>query len=91
MSQHDGCSGGLSVTWRRLRGRAPPWEGCCDLHDHAYGRGGNRRARFTADVALLECIESRGYPKWAVLCFLAVRLCGRAYWPSRPDYLPPEH
>ena len=52
----DGCSGGLSATWRGLADRLPrfagihaerpPWEACCVTHDRAYhAAGGARTAR----------------------------------------------
>ncbi len=50
----DGCSGGLSASWRlasglftpfeEVHGATPPWEACCVTHDRAYhraGRGGD--------------------------------------------------
>jgi hypothetical protein len=46
----DGCSGGLSDTWRTISDwfpifakahrKAPPWETCCVLHDRAYHAAG---------------------------------------------------
>lgn len=46
----DGCSGGLSDTWRVVADRfpafaeahrnSPPWESCCVVHDRAYHSGG---------------------------------------------------
>lgn len=46
----DGCSGGLSGSWRivaesfpefsAMHGETPPWEACCVTHDHAYHAGG---------------------------------------------------
>ena len=46
----DGCSGGLSDVWRVVADRfpafaeahrqAPPWEGCCVIHDRAYHAAG---------------------------------------------------
>ena len=46
----DGCSGGLSASWRvvadtfpdfaNAHGGIPPWEACCVTHDRAYHAGG---------------------------------------------------
>lgn len=46
----DGCSGGISATWRvvadqfpdfaEAHGGIPPWEECCTTHDIAYHAGG---------------------------------------------------
>lgn len=46
----DGCSGGMSSSWRLVSGvfpqfeetfrSQPPWEDCCVVHDRAYHRGG---------------------------------------------------
>ena len=47
--QPDGCSGGLSDSWKTLAdtwpelagsiGETPPWEHCCNAHDLDYWRG----------------------------------------------------
>lgn len=49
----DGCSGGLSWTWRRAvaafpelapqTGEIPAWEQCCITHDRAYHNAGGAR------------------------------------------------
>lgn len=49
----DGCSGGMSATWRRVFRRPPPWEGCCTRHDVAYWAGGTRLEKLGADLGLL--------------------------------------
>jgi len=46
----DGCSGGLSSTWRvvadlfpdfaEVQGNRPPWEDCCVVHDRVYHDAG---------------------------------------------------
>lgn len=38
----NGCGGAgeISTVWRMVRGKPPPWEGCCDQHDLAYDQGG---------------------------------------------------
>jgi len=46
----DGCSGGLSIGWKRLaamvpefavqHGELPPWQECCVIHDRQYHVGG---------------------------------------------------
>lgn len=69
----DGCSGGLSDVWRVVADRfpafaeahrqAPPWEGCCVIHDRAYHAAGpdaaadlSYSARLSADEALRLCV-----------------------------------
>jgi hypothetical protein len=60
----DGCSGGLSTTWRTLAetvpefaaslGTEPPWEACCVTHDRAYHDAGpdpDPEASFAARLA----------------------------------------
>jgi hypothetical protein len=77
----DGCSGGMTTLWRLFLRRDPPWEGCCVDHDLQYWFGGTKRERFSADVALMECVAAQGHRNWAVLMFLAVRIGGSPYWP----------
>lgn len=46
----DGCSGGMSWSWRlvsdlfpdfeKAQGATPPWEACCVIHDRAYHNAG---------------------------------------------------
>ena len=59
----DGCSGGLSTSWRfvadtfpsfrALYEAHPPWEYCCVTHDRAYHNAGNaRRAEDSYDARL---------------------------------------
>ena len=59
----DGCSGGLSASWRfvaetfpgfgALYEEHPPWEYCCVIHDRAYHHaGGGLRAEDSFDARL---------------------------------------
>ncbi|WP_170762166.1 hypothetical protein [Ruegeria lacuscaerulensis] len=59
----DGCSGGLSASWRfvadtfpkfrALYEAHPPWEGCCVTHDRAYhNAGGAVQAEGSFDARL---------------------------------------
>jgi hypothetical protein len=59
----DGCSGGLSSSWRvvadlvpgfaEAHQPAPPWESCCVAHDRAYhAAGGARTAEASYDARL---------------------------------------
>jgi hypothetical protein len=60
----DGCSGGLSMSWRvaadHLPGfaeaheAAPPWEACCIAHDRAYRAAGGARTAENSYAARLE-------------------------------------
>ncbi len=77
----DGCSGGMSVLWRRLFKRPPPWEGCCEAHDVTYWQGGDRKDRANADVELMVCVARKGHPIWAFLMWAAVRFGGHPNLP----------
>lgn len=60
----DGCSGGLSSSWRvvadlvpgfaETHQAAPPWEACCFAHDRAYHAAGGARTAETSYSARLE-------------------------------------
>lgn len=69
----DGCSGGLSDSWKTLArawpewarsiGEAPPWESCCIAHDRDYWRGESINGfekRLQADLELRQCVEQSG-------------------------------
>lgn len=71
--QTDGCSGGLSDSWKTLAriwpelaravGEEPPWESCCIAHDRDYWRGesiGGFEARLQSDQRLRQCVERTG-------------------------------
>lgn len=79
----DGCSGGMSRLWRRLFKTPPPWEGCCEAHDRLYWRGGTAQQRSMADYKLMACVARRGYPGWAFLMWLAVRVGGHPLLPFK--------
>lgn len=78
----DGCSGRMSWAWRRFLGEAPPWEGCCVLHDFAYWKGGCWKTKFDVDIELARCVWKGGHPVWAVLMFLAVTIYGVKWLPT---------
>jgi hypothetical protein len=60
----DGCSGGLSSSWRvvadlvpgfaEAHQAAPPWEACCVAHDRAYHVAGGARTPEASYAARLE-------------------------------------
>jgi hypothetical protein len=79
----DGCSGGMSWVWNLVTGHGPPWEGCCVTHDKHYWAGGSKQDRKDADKALRVCVAKNGYPIWAWIMWIAVRLGGGPRWPSR--------
>lgn len=69
----DGCSGGLSDSWKTLAkiwpdwartiGEVPPWESCCVAHDRDYWRGESIEGfdkRLRSDFILRQCVESTG-------------------------------
>jgi hypothetical protein len=78
----DGCSGGMSTTWRWLFRTPPPWEGCCIGHDMAYWWGGSPWLREKADLRLAACVTAKGHPVWAALMYLAVRAGGSPWLPT---------
>jgi hypothetical protein len=77
----DGCSGGLSFTWRLLFRSETPWEECCVDHDRLYWRGGTAAERRAADRAVRACVREKGHPVWAVLLWAAVRVAGHPLLP----------
>jgi hypothetical protein len=67
----DGCSGGMSWSWRIVadvfpgfeaaQGAHPPWESCCVVHDRAYHDAGGTReaeASFAARLAADEALRA---------------------------------
>ena len=82
MKKYDGCSGGMSTTWRILFGKNPPWENCCDAHDQPYARGGSKLDRLMADLNLRSCVAKNGYPVWAFLMYYGVRAGGVPWLPT---------
>lgn len=72
----DGCSGGLTAIWQFLTGERPPWDDCCIWHDKQYWQGGTEHQRAAADRILYLCVLKKGYPSWARLMWIAVRMFG---------------
>lgn len=64
----DGCSGGLSLAWRGVADRLPPfarthaahppWEPCCVTHDRAYHAAGGARTTRDSHGARLAADEA---------------------------------
>ena len=71
----DGCSGGLSKTWKLIYGKYPPFQNCCQIHDYNYQIGGNADDRWAADIELFKCIHEYNV-FWAYVAFFAVRIFG---------------
>lgn len=85
----DGCSGMLSRSWRAVFRKPPPWEGCCEGHDHAYRTGGTTGvSRFDADINLMRCLidKSEPHPHWAYFIYVVLRLFGGWCWPKPWGY-----
>jgi len=82
----DGCSGGLSITWRFITGHAPPFESCCCAHDYLYWRGGTNLERQEADRILRLCVADIGYPVLAWVIWLAVRFFGGSHFTFFGDH-----
>jgi hypothetical protein len=79
----DGCSGLMSWTWWTIAGHGPPWEGCCNTHDDAYGPGGTAAQRRLADRRLRDCVAANGHPAWAWVMWALVRVGGVPGLPTR--------
>lgn len=79
----DGCSGGMSVLWRAVLKRPPPWEDLCVEHDRAYHAGGHVSLRKKADAELRDGILSRGYIFWGWAVYVGVRI-GGVWWLPTP-------
>lgn len=77
----DGCSGGMSWTWRAIFRTAPPWEGCCVRHDIRYWAGGTAKERAEADRMLRDAVRDGGHPVIAWAMWIAVRLGGVPWLP----------
>jgi hypothetical protein len=77
----DGCSGGMTWLWLKVKGQRPPWDNCCVLHDYLYWRGGTRQERLWADIKLLHDVIDNGHPWWAIAMFAAVRVGGHPIFP----------
>ena len=69
----DGCSGGMSQSWKLLAdtlppfaeyiGDAPPWEHCCRQHDRDYWQGETDNGfekRAQSDARLRACVRRTG-------------------------------
>lgn len=67
----DGCSGGLSSSWRVVADllpnfagehvEVPPWEACCVIHDRAYhgaGRAGDAEESYAARLSADEALRA---------------------------------
>lgn len=64
----DGCSGGLTSSWRAVSAwfpgfagthqDRPPWEACCRVHDRAYHRAGGARSAEDGYAARLAADEA---------------------------------
>ena len=72
----DGCSIGLSKTWKIILGELPPFEQCCKFHDYCYFIGGTEADRWAADYELFKCVYDHS-PIWAYVIFIAVRIGGK--------------
>jgi hypothetical protein len=87
----NGCSGGLSKTWKWLFGKKPIFEDCCDYHDCLYflgmkdneGKWEEFKQRLKADNYLFKCIwNQKGvfYKGLACIVWSAVRIGGSRHW-----------
>lgn len=78
----DDCSGGMSWLYRKLTGKRVPWADACVEHDRAYHKGGTSAERYEADRWLMTCVAAEGYPWWAIVMFIAVRIGGVRWLPT---------
>jgi hypothetical protein len=79
----DGCSGGLSWIANKVFGKELPWRGACVEHDVEYWIGGTKRDRKLADIELLTNVADNGYPIIGFLMYIAVRIGGSPYYPTK--------
>jgi hypothetical protein len=78
----DGCTGPVIKFWQFLyKADQPPWHQCCLEHDWAYYNGGGNLARATADAELFRCVVADGYPWFAILVWLGVRIFAGKWMP----------
>lgn len=78
----DGCSGGMSAFYRNVLGRVPAWEGCCDVHDKAYERGGSFTDKAWADASLRDCVVATGHSIDGWVMWAAVQVGGQPFFPT---------
>lgn len=76
--EYYACSGYLSRAYQWWKGRRPPYEQACYLHDIRYRQ--QILKRWEADAELLAGVARRGYPKSAIFMWLAVRAFGWWHW-----------
>jgi hypothetical protein len=76
----DGCSGWMTFLWLKVFGHVPGGKPL-DLYRRYRGRTNRTRSRLDADNFLFKYIWRKGYPTWAVLCWVAVRFGGSQYLP----------
>lgn len=69
---------------------ADDFDGCCRLHDNAYGIHGRRNVdgslvtRAQADRELRECVIANGMPRpFAWAAWAALRVAGWAWWRAK--------
>jgi hypothetical protein len=77
----DGCSGGLTATWRLIFRKDPPWNDLCIEHDRRYWRGGPVEDRRSADRALMAGVTMAGHPIFGFIMWVAVRIGGHPLIP----------
>lgn len=69
------------MLWRIVFNTDPPWNDCCVEHDLLYWAGGESFYRTRADLELYQCVLKAGYPRWATLMWIAVRIGGHPLLP----------
>ena len=58
------------------------WLNCCIKHDLSYWKGGTYQQRYTADLALEQCVADIGEPDVAKIMLAGVRVGGGPYFPT---------
>lgn len=76
----DGCSAGISASWRAILKRNPPFHQCCLDHDRLYAAGGSTDTRDTADHNLFTCVSQYDLAA-ATVMWLAVKFGGQPFFP----------
>lgn len=57
------------------------WKECCEAHDKVYWKGGTKEQRKEADIQLMNCVKSKGFPIIARIMYIGVRVGGHPLLP----------
>lgn len=77
----DGCTI-ISKPYQWLTGKELPFRHCCLEHDRAYWYGGTKELRKKTDRQLRECVAATGFPIFAWIMWVFVRIGGSPRLPT---------